>query len=209
MRETSTIDRRQLRGMIFDLDGTLVDSALDFEAIRRDMRLPSGKPILEALDLIPSGDEKEQMLSILHQHELAGAKRATLYDGVREFMEWLDRRKIRRAVLTRSSRESTEIVLNRLDLNFEMTLTREDAPPKPDPGGLLAICDAWKLPSADVLFCGDYLFDLEAGTRAGMQTVLFAPGATPDFAAQATYLLSCFHDATSLIDRHFLTARPT
>ena len=43
-----TTDRLALHGMIFDLDGTLVDSGLDFDAIRRDMGLPAGMPILDA-----------------------------------------------------------------------------------------------------------------------------------------------------------------
>ena len=209
MTSGPTTDRRVLHGMIFDLDGTLVDSGLDFEAIRRDMGLSAGMPILESLEQIPAGSEKDRMLEVLHQHELTGASRATLYDGVQEFLEWLDQRGICRAVLTRNSRESTEIVLDRLDLRFEMALTREDAPPKPDPTGLLTICSAWQLQPAHVLFCGDYVFDLEAGSRAGTRTMLFAPRALPDFARQADYVLRGFRDASALIDQHFVTVRPS
>ena len=204
-----TTDRRPLHGMIFDLDGTLVDSGLDFDAIRRDMGLPAGLPILESLEQIPAGSEKDRMLKVLHQHELTGAARATLYDGVREFLEWLDRRGICRAVLTRNSRESTEIVLDRLGLHFEMALTREDAPPKPDPTGLLTICDIWQMQPAHVLFCGDYVFDLEAGSRAGTRTMLFAPRELPDFVRQADHVLRSFRDAATLIEQHFVTARPS
>ncbi len=203
------IDRHVLHGMIFDLDGTLVDSGLDFDAIRRDMGLPAGMPILETLDQIPAGVEKDRMLEVLRQHELNGAARATLYDGVLEFLEWLDQRGVCRGVLTRNSRESTEIVLDRLGLRFESTLTREDAPPKPDPTGLLTICGVWQLEPARVLFCGDYVFDLEAGSRAGMRTILFAPRGLPDFARQADHVLRSFRDASILIDRHFATARPS
>ena len=65
-----TNNRRALHGMIFDLDGTLVDSGLDFAAIRRDMGLPAGSPILETLDRIPTGLEKDRMLAVLRRHEL-------------------------------------------------------------------------------------------------------------------------------------------
>ena len=209
MTSEPTTDRRPLHGMIFDLDGTLVDSGQDFEAIRRDMGLPAGMPILESLDQIPAGSKKERMLEILRQHEMDGASRATLYDGVREFLEWLDRRGISRAVLTRNSRESTEIALERLGLQFEMALTREDAPPKPDPTGLLTICGVWQIQPTHVLFCGDYVFDLEAGSRAGTRTMLFAPCELPEFARQAEHVLRSFCDASALIDRHFVTARPS
>ena len=166
-------------------------------------------PILESLDQIPAGSKKERMLEILRQHEMDGASRATLYDGVREFLEWLDRRGISRAVLTRNSRESTEIALERLGLQFEMALTREDAPPKPDPTGLLTICGVWQIQPTHVLFCGDYVFDLEAGSRAGTRTMLFAPCELPEFARQAEHVLRSFCDASALIDRHFVTARPS
>ncbi|MBC8114044.1 MAG: HAD family hydrolase [Candidatus Saccharimonas sp.] len=209
MTSEPTTDRRALHGMIFDLDGTHVDSGLDFDAIRRDMGLPDGMPILESLDRIPAGSEKDRMLEVLRQHELTGAARATLYDGVHEFLEWLDQRGISRAVLTRNSRESTRIVLDRLGLHFELALTREDAPPKPDPTGLLTICGVWQMQPAHVLFCGDYVFDLEAGSRAGMESMLFAPRELPDFARQADHVLRSFHNASALIDRHFVTARPS
>lgn len=193
-----------VRGIIFDLDGTLVDSALDFEVIRRDMGLPAGSPILEALNEIPAGAEKERLLDVLRSHELRGAERAVLFDGVPRFLEWLDQHGLYRAILTRNSRESTDLVLRRLAIPFTQVLTREDAPPKPDPTGLLHICRVWGLYPAEVLFCGDYLFDLEAGSRAGMRTILFAPRESPAYASQATVVLKHFRDAATLIERHFV-----
>ena len=184
-----------IRGIIFDLDGTLVDSQLDFEAIRRDMGLPSQTPILEALTQTADGPDRDRMLAVLRTHELESAQRATLFDGVIEFLDWLDDCRVPRGILTRNSRECTDLVLNRLGLSFSPVLTREDAPPKPDPAGLLAICEQWRLPAAHVLFCGDYLFDLQAGRRAGMRTILFAPGDLPEFADQADLIWRDFHQA--------------
>lgn len=188
-------------GIIFDLDGTLVDSGLDFEAIRRDMGLPSRTPILEAMEKTPPGEELERMRAVLRTHELRSAHGATLFDGVPEFLDWIDRRGWPRAILTRNSRECTQIVLDRLDLKFSCVLTREDAKPKPDPEGLLAICRQWNLPSADVVFCGDYLFDLQAGRNAGMRTMLFAPGELPDFAHLADLVLRSFRSAIEQVER--------
>lgn len=196
-------DKRLLRGVIFDLDGTLVDSRLDFDAIRRDMSLPPGVPILEAVEQTESAVERERLQAILHRHELAGAEQATLFEGVIEFLRWLEVQGLPRAVLTRNSRASTEIVLARLGLQFDMVLTREDAPPKPDPAGLLHISQAWNIPPAELLFCGDYLFDLEAGSRAGMMTTLFAPDELPDFATQADTILKSFRNADAWLGQRF------
>jgi len=182
----------QLRGMIFDLDGTLVDSQLDFPAIRRDLGLPAGHAILEALTEVPEGPAKDVMRRKLREHELRGAACATLFPGVAAMLAYLDERGVPSAVLTRNSRESTNIVLERLELRFSHVLAREDAPPKPDPGGLLHIAREWDLPPACIGFCGDYLFDLQAGRAAGMLTLLYAPTALPPFADQADHVLRCF-----------------
>ncbi len=48
------------RGVIFDLDGTLVDSGLDFDEMRREMQLPPRQPILEAIARLP--DEQARPL---------------------------------------------------------------------------------------------------------------------------------------------------
>lgn len=190
-----------LRGIIFDLDGTLVDSQLDFDAMRREMGLPERQPILEGLNLIPPGPHKDHCLEVLSRHERRGAECATLMPYVREFLAELDRRAIPQAILTRNSRHSTEHVLDRLGLSFAPVATREDHPPKPDPTGLLHICEVWQFAPDDILFFGDYLFDLEAGRNAGISTVLYAPAEIPDYAAQATFTIRCYSEAIPLIDR--------
>lgn len=190
-----------IRGMIFDLDGTLLDTGLDFAAIRRDLGLPAETPILEALAELSPGEHCDRQWEIVRDHELAGARRAVVYDGVREFLAELQRRDIPQAILTRNSRESAELALARLDWRFSPVLTREDAPPKPDPSGLLEICRRWRLAPERVAFCGDYLYDLEAGRRAGMTTILYAPCEPPAFADQADHVLTHYSEGIGLIGR--------
>lgn len=190
-----------MRGIIFDLDGTLLDTGLDFPAIRRDLGLPAGTPILEALAELSPGAHCDRQWAIVRDHELAGARRAVVYDGVLEFLAALHRREIPQAILTRNSRESAELALSQLDWKFAHILSREDAPPKPDPAGLLDICRRWRFAPQDVVFCGDYLYDLEAGRRAGMTTILYAPGPLPSFADQADHVLRHFSEGIGLIDR--------
>ena len=92
-----------IRGAIFDLDGTLVDSGLDFDQMRREMNLAPGLPLLEAIEQLPAA-HAERCWAILAEHELAGARRSTLYPGVREFVHALEVRGLRRAIFTRNSR---------------------------------------------------------------------------------------------------------
>ena len=191
----------QVRGIIFDLDGTLVDSRLDFDAMRHEMGLPAGVPILEGLANIPDGQVRDRMLEVLRTHELRGADESVLFEGVLEFLSHVNHVGISTAVLTRNSRETTERTLNRWGLSFSQIVTREDAPPKPDPAGVRLIARRWGLPTHQIIVIGDYLFDLQADRRAGMRSVLFAPNETPTFANEADFILRDFREAVKLLDQ--------
>jgi HAD superfamily hydrolase (TIGR01549 family) len=194
-----------VRGVIFDLDGTLIDSGLDFDQMRREMEFAPGQFILETLESLPEGDRKERCRAILREHEHRGALSATLMPGARELVFELDRRGIRQAVLTRNSREMTDLALRRLQFSFSQVLTREDAPPKPDPAGLISICRNWNVGVAEVLFVGDFYFDIAAGRRAEIKTVLYAPGQRPDYADEADFVVSHLSEICGVVDHR---ARP-
>lgn len=183
-----------VRGVIFDLDGTLIDSQLDFDAMRREMGFAPGKPILETIESLPAGSERERCLAILNAHERRGAESATMIPGARDLLAELAQRGLPQAILTRNSRGMTQLALDRLELRFSQVLTREDAPPKPDPAGLWHICRVWNLRVDEVLFVGDFHYDLLAGRAAGIATVLFAPRDLPDYAGDADYLISRLGD---------------
>ncbi len=189
----------QVRGIVFDLDGTLVDSRLDFDAMRRDMGMAAGVPILEALAAIPPGPEYDRMYEIVHRHELQGADLAEPFAGVLDFLQHVNELGIASAILTRNSRESALRTLNRWNLTFSQVIAREDAPPKPDPAGVLLIAERWGMGPDEMIVIGDYLFDLQAGRRAGMRSVLFAPDELPDFVGEADYVLRHFRDAAQLL----------
>ena len=193
--------RTTLSGVIFDLDGTLVDSALDFDQIRKEMGLPHGAPILETLATLPEA-EVQRCQEILARHEYEGAQRATLMPGVVEFLELLESRQIPRAVVTRNARHLAIDTLKRLQLRFDPVLAREDGPVKPDPALLLQVCQRWSVAPDEVVMIGDFRYDLEAGRAAGSRTVLFTAGRDPAsiaWAHLADAFLHSFHDAAELL----------
>src|SRR5688572_22947172 len=113
-----------LRGIVFDLDGTLLDSDLDFDAMRREMQLPPG-PILEAIERLPPHDAC-RCRTILHRHELAGADKAIPIAGVLGFLKDVERRGLKSAILTRNSRVVTAAMLRKLPAMFDPVITRDD-----------------------------------------------------------------------------------
>jgi HAD superfamily hydrolase (TIGR01509 family) len=97
-------------------------------------------------------------------------------DGILPFLAWLEARNVRRGLVTRNSRKSVELVLGRLGVEFDAVVTREDAPPKPAPDPVWRACREMGVEPAEVLFVGDFEFDMLAGRRAGTGTVLLRGG---------------------------------
>ena len=190
-----------IRGVIFDLDGTLVDSQLDFAAMRRDMGFAEDVPILEGLArLAPS--EAERCRSILLKHELAGAQRATLLPGVAELCHHLAARGMRMGIATRNSHEITQATLAKFNLRFNPVMTRDDGPVKPDPWPVQHACSVWGTSPDETVVIGDFRFDIECGRAAGSHTVLLTHA--PDAAAypnreQADLVLTSLADYPRLV----------
>jgi len=160
-----------IKAVVFDMDGTLTDSPLDFELIRAECGLPRGQPILEFLQQATES-ERQRVHAVLDSHERRAAQACTLRDGAMEVTEELRRRGIKTALLTRNSAESVHTVLGRFGLRLDFWLSREGAEPKPSPQPVRKIARALGLPPAQLLVVGDYLFDVQAGRAAGARTAL-------------------------------------
>jgi HAD superfamily hydrolase (TIGR01509 family) len=186
-----------IKGVVFDLDGTLVDSGLDFAAFRASLGLPERGDILHLIDALPPV-ARARAYDALREFETAGATRARAMPGVAEFLHEIRAQNWRSAVFTRNTREATEQTLQLTGLRVDLIIARDDAPPKPDPTGLQLIAQHWGCAPAELVFFGDYLYDLEAGERAGVPTILYAP-LGPSFPHRAKHILAHFEGAFSLL----------
>jgi len=159
----------QVRGVVFDMDGTLTVSALDFDAIRTECGLKEGQHLLEYLEMAPEPDRR-RVQGILERHERRAARECRLRDGALDVLRSLSRRGLRLALLTRNSAESVRVVLERFCLQFDCWMSREHSAPKPAPDPVLRIAEQLGLSPAELLVVGDFLFDVYAGHAAGAFT---------------------------------------
>lgn len=158
-------------GVLFDMDGVVVEQRLDFLAIKQEIFGTTHGFILERMAEL-SLPERTRAEAILERHEATAAAAASPMDGIISFLAWMESRGLRRGLVTRNSRKSVEAVLARLGLRFDAVVTREDAPPKPAPDPVWLACRRMGLPPSATLFVGDFEFDMLAGRRAGVRTVL-------------------------------------
>ena len=189
----------RVRGVVFDLDGTLIVEKLDYDAIRGELGFAPRTPLLEGIAALPLEQQCEAH-AVLHRHEQAAALTATLNPGVDNFLRRLDALRIRRGLFSRNSRAAVEIVLARCGVEFETVVAREDGPHKPSPHGLQHICRQWKLQSQEVLMIGDYLYDVQAGIQAGVRTALVTHGRELPFADLADLAFAGFEAIPAILE---------
>jgi HAD superfamily hydrolase (TIGR01509 family) len=173
---------------VFDLDGTLTVAAHDFDAIRAELALPAGKPILESLAALPDR-EAAGLRARLDEIELAIAHAACAASGAAELLADLRAHGARLGILTRNSRRNALATLTACGLagffDEDDVVDRDTAPPKPHPEGLLRLFARWRAPAERAVMVGDYLFDLQAGRSAGALTVYVDPSGAFPFAEHA------------------------
>ena len=162
-----------VEGIIFDLDDTLVASDLNFALIKSKIGCSSSDDILAYIDSIVCTETKERANKIVLEHELDDAACSVWMPGAEDFVKQALARNLPLAIVTRNCRQATEVKLQTNNIPIELVITREDAPPKPDPEALLMIATQWQIDTDKIAYIGDYSYDIEAAHNASMQAWLY------------------------------------
>lgn len=185
-----------IRGVLFDLDGTLVDSRRDLTTAVNCMRRSFNLPPLP-FDLVTSfiGNGARKLVErSLHGTDIdidAGlacfksyydqhlADETTCYPGVPETLGRLKEHCIKCAIITNKPEAPARAVLAALaiDSYFDPVIGGDTFPYlKPDPYALTRIIEQWNLDPASVLMVGDHMTDIAAAHNAGIQSVYITSG---------------------------------
>ena len=161
-----------IRAVLFDMDGTIYDSGIDWRALREEIDIPwDGRPILAQLADVDTAT-RERGIAALHRAEAEGATHGRLIEGAENLLSTLHKRGIPCALVTNNSRRSAETVLERHDLSFDLVLSRDDGATKPDPYLFLKALERLGVHPADGLVIGDAHLDLFAAEAAGIPEII-------------------------------------
>lgn len=183
----------KIQAALFDLDGTLLDSAPDLVAALNWVRECEGLPALDVRQMsqhvsrgaagliqagMPSADSrqfenwKEQFLA---RYASRSYEQSRLYDGVPALIDALKEAAIPWGIVTNKSEALTMPILRASEfLGAAACVVCGDtlARNKPDPAPVVLACNRLGVPLQETLFAGDDLRDLQAGRAAGTRTAV-------------------------------------
>lgn len=192
-----------VRAVLLDLDGTLLDTALDLHAAANGMLADLGRPAV-ALDDIrayvgrgipnlvkrvlagtleaaddPTPPPPEALASFRKHYTVCNGRSARPYDGVMEGLAALKAKQLPLAVITNKAGAFTLPLLARTGLApyFDTVVSGDQLPrAKPDPMPLVWACGRLGVSPADALMIGDSVHDFNAGRAAGCRVFLVPYG---------------------------------
>ncbi|MDI6709616.1 MAG: HAD-IA family hydrolase [Thermoanaerobacterales bacterium] len=184
-----------IQTVLFDLDGTLVDSLSliqdTYQAVFRHMGLPWGDgevmrfigiSLREIAARFAPSRADEFIRFYQREYERGHDARLRTFPGSRSILESLGRRGYQTGVVTSKGRHGACLALRLLQLEelFDIMVTADDVHrTKPHPEPVVKALRALGTPPWGAVFVGDSPFDFEAGRRAGVRTLAVSWGLTP------------------------------
>ena len=197
------IDLRARTSWVFDMDGTLTVAIHDFAAIKRELGLEPGRPILEQLAELPVA-QAEAKYQRLDEIEGEVARRASPQPGARELLSALRKDGAALGVVTRNSHTNALATLSACGLSefFQpaFVVGRESCAVKPSADGVHMLLSLWRADAADAVMVGDYLFDLVAGKDAGTATVYVDSSGHFPYADRADVCVRSLRELLSILE---------
>ncbi len=183
----------EILAVLFDLDGTVIDSAPDLAGAGNDMRAARGMAPLPFLRFRPMvGAGARGMLGIalevgpgdasfielrdefLSRYENRLTQETRIFDSVQPVLDALDRKGVPWGIVTNKAKRFTQPLVRALGIDVRAgTVISGDTTPhaKPHPAPLLEAARQLGVPAASCMYVGDDLRDVQAGRAAGMVTV--------------------------------------
>ncbi len=205
-----------MKAVLFDLDGTVIDSAKDIELclkktlrdIGMEDRMPEnvrsliGGGVKALLEKVLKEDFKEEYVEIFRKHYLENPVVHTkLYDGIEEVLKELKKRGIKLAVVSNKLEELSKKILEILKVHeyFDFIAGGDTfKEKKPSPVPVIKTLEVLNVKPEDALVVGDTSADIEAGLKAGTKTALASWGYVRLDSVKPDYILKRPEDLLNL-----------
>ena len=179
--------------VLFDLDGTLVDTAPDFlESLNNILRnhnkgsvsMDKVRPhisegtskLIKIFFKINENDKNFNLYKnqFLFEYESNLKNNSSLFEGMSDFIKFLDKESIPYGVVTNKLYKYAQPIIDSfLELkNIKVLICPDHVNiPKPDPEGILLACKKLDIKPENTIYLGDHVNDIKAGICAGVKTI--------------------------------------
>ncbi len=154
---------------IFDMDGTVFVSQLDWVKIREELDIEKGESILKKI--FQNNEVDKTRLNILENYEEENTLRSTPIQGIFYFLEFLKIHHIMAALVTNNNKKNCEFLLKKYNLNFDIVITREMKLWKPSPDPFLYVMDLFHCNKDETISIGDSSYDVTASKKADISNI--------------------------------------
>jgi len=204
------------RLLVFDWDGTIIDSAATITECIRDasrelgLEVPDrsrashviGLGLHDAMRMAVPGLPAErypEFVASYRKHFLERKDSMQLFDGMRELLDRLSRKHLL-AIATGKSRRGLDrdLEFHNLGPLFAASRCADETNPKPHPAMLREIIEELAVRKDAALMIGDTSHDLEMARAAGVDALAVTYGAHPEESLRACDPLGCFSSVTQL-----------
>jgi pyrophosphatase PpaX len=176
------------RAVVFDLDGTVVDSVelivvsfqhairvvLGREASYEEAIANVGRPLLEQMAML-SPEHAEELVAVYREFNHREHDRMlTLYDGMLNLLHTLQLGGVRLGLVTSKSRFTTQMAfdLTGIESYFDEVVCADESPRnKPSPDPILLCLERLGVPPAEAAYVGDAPADIQAATAARVHAI--------------------------------------
>jgi len=165
---------KKFDAVIFDLDGTIIDVPYNWNLIKQELET-GGVPILTYLSQLDE-PEKTRKSNILERHESMATAQARLKEGIPQLLNFLEKKSVKKALVTNNSRNNVDVLLKKFELIFDIVITRESGLWKPSGAPFRAVLDMLGVEKEACCVVGDSHFDVYAAIDAGISSIFIVNG---------------------------------
>jgi len=162
----------KVQGIIFDLDGTLVELPVNWREVISTVENMLGIKVRSLLELYPKiwGTEKYELVSrMVERFEMASLDEFRFLDDSPQLLRDLSS-KYQLGLVTFQGRNVTRKIIDKMGINRLLIVTRDDAPTRAEQ--ISRIVSAAQLESKEFLVVGDRLNDVYSALKVGCNAVL-------------------------------------
>ncbi|NOH79839.1 HAD family hydrolase [Vibrio sp. RE86] len=192
-----------IKAIVFDLDNTLVSSDMDFRWLREQIGCPLNQDLLSYVDDLICPNQQQDAHAKILEHELEDAQHSTPMPGCHDLLSFIKDNHLKTGIITRNCQQAAKQKVSHNNLAITDIITREQFPPKPAPDSLVFLADQWNLERHQVLYVGDYLYDLQAAFNADMPSCLVTHAEPNNFESHASIVVNHLTELQRAFAHHY------